>query len=110
MMTSMNTSIYKNAVLYFIKYCNNQYLHKTKLNKLMYYFDFISYRDNKKSATGDQYVHQEYGPVPSKIDDVIISLKSDGVIGTEAVPYNAREMINFSILQEKKLDESVFSS
>ena len=51
---------YKNAVLFFIKYCNNQYLHATKLNKLLYYLNFVYFRDDKKSVTGDVYIHQGY--------------------------------------------------
>ncbi len=101
---------YKNAVLYFIKYCNNQYLHATKLNKLLYYLDFIYFRDHQKSITGDTYIHQGYGPVPTRIDEVLAKLKSEGAIDTEAVPPNDVEMINFNLKDESKFDESVFSS
>ncbi len=104
-----NERIYKNAVLYFIKYCNNQYLHATKLNKLLYYLDFIYFRDHQKSVTGDKYIHQGYGPVPARIDEILTQLKSDGAIDTEAVPYNDAEIINFHLKDESKFDESVFS-
>ena len=106
----LNERAYRNAVLYFIKYCNNQFLHATKLNKLLYYLDFVHFRDHKKSVTGDVYIHQGYGPVPSQIDEILSNLKKEGVIGTEAVPYNGEEMINFSIKENVKIDESVFSS
>lgn len=105
----INERIYENAVLYFIKYCNNQYLHKTKLNKLLYYLDFIFYRDHKKSVTGDIYIHQEYGPIPAKIDEILMSLKSKDIIDTEGVPYNDSELINFSLKNESEFNESVFS-
>ncbi len=59
---------YKNAVLYFIKKCNNSFLGATKLNKLVYYLDFLSYRDRKKSVTNDVYCSKQYGPVPKSID------------------------------------------
>ncbi|MFA6340619.1 MAG: Panacea domain-containing protein [Candidatus Paceibacterota bacterium] len=100
---------YKNAVLYFIKYCNNQYLHATKLNKLLYYLDFIFFRDHGRPVTGDVYIHQGYGPVPSTIDEVLTKLKSDKIIDTEAKPYNGEEMINFLLKDDSKFDESVFS-
>lgn len=105
----INERLYKNAVLYFIKYCNNQYLHATKLNKLLYYLDFVHFRDHKKPVTGDVYIHQGYGPVPSQIDEVLTTLKSEGSIDTKAMPYNDEEMINFSLKNESKPDESVFS-
>ena len=100
---------YKNAVLYFIKYCNNQYLHATKLNKLLYYLDFIYFRDHAQSVTGDRYIHQGYGPVPTHIDEILTTLKSEGTIDTESVPHNDSEMINFKLKDNSKLDESVFS-
>lgn len=101
---------YENAVLYFIKYCNNKYLHATKLNKLLYYLDFISFRDHKKSVTGDVYIHQGYGPVPSHVDEILTKLKTDGAIDTEAVPFNDGEIINFSLKDPSLFDESVFSA
>lgn len=106
---TINERNYSNAVLYFIKYCNNQYLHATKLNKLLYYLDFVFFRDHKKSVTGDVYIHQGYGPVPSKIDEVLANLKKTGAIDTKAIPYNGEEMINFSLKDNSKLDENVFS-
>lgn len=107
--TKINERLYENAVLYFIKYCNNQYLHKTKLNKLLYYFDFISFRDYKKSATSDVYIHQEYGPVPANVDEILTVLKSEGAISTEVVAYKDGELIKFEIKNDIKIDESVFS-
>ncbi len=106
----MNDKLYKNAVLYFIKYCNNQYLHKTKLNKLLYYLDFISVRDHKKSVTGDIYTHQEYGPVPAHADEILTALKIGGAIDTEIASFKDGELINFTLKDESQFDESVFST
>src|SRR3989338_6167326 len=101
---------YKNAVLFFIKYCNNQYLHATKLNKLLYYLDFIYFRDHKKSVTGDVYIHQGYGPVPSRVDEILAGLRNEGAIDTEAVSHNDVERINFSLKDISQFDETVCSS
>jgi uncharacterized phage-associated protein len=106
----VNERLYKNAVLYFIKYCNNQYLGKTKLNKLLYYLDFIWFRDNKTSITGDIYVHQEYGPVPAHSEEILADLKSEGAIDAEAIAHKDGEKIKFKIKNEKLFDENVFSS
>jgi uncharacterized phage-associated protein len=107
---NIDEKAYRNAVLYFIKYCNNRYLHATKLNKLLYYLDFVYFRDHKKSVTGDIYIHQGYGPVPATIDEILTKLKSEKIIDTESKPYNGEEMINFSLKNGSKFDESVFSS
>lgn len=105
----VNESLYKSAVLYFIKYCNNQYLGKTKLNKLLYYLDFISFRDNKAPVTGDIYIHQEYGPVPAHIDEILTDLKTEGAIDAKVIPHKDGEKIKFEIKNEKLLNENIFS-
>lgn len=105
----INELVYENAVLYFIKYCNNQYLHSTKLNKLLYYLDFIYFRDHKKSVTGDVYIHQGYGPVPSRVDDILALLKNNGAIDTDAVSYKDGELIQFKLKDPKIFNEEIFS-
>lgn len=105
----LDKRLYKNAVLYFIKYCNNKYLGVTKLNKLLYYLDFISYRDRGKSFTGDAYIHDQYGPVPASIGEVLTTLKSDGAIDASAVSYKDGEKIRFEIKDATQFDEKIFS-
>ncbi|MDO8469675.1 MAG: Panacea domain-containing protein [bacterium] len=105
----LNERAYRGAVLYFIKYCNNQYLHATKLNKLLYYLDFIHFRDHKTPVTGDVYIHQGYGPVPSRVDEVLARLKGEGVIDTKGVDYKDGEVVLFELKDPDALDESVFS-
>ncbi len=82
-MDSKHLKKYRNAVLYLIKNCNNQYLGDTKLNKLLYYLDFISRRDYKKTVTGDTYLHLEFGPVPKRVREVVSVLLGEGKIGRE---------------------------
>lgn len=101
---------YKNAVLFFIKYCNNQYLHATKLNKLLYYLDFIHFRDHKKPVTGDVYIHQGYGPVPSRMNEILTALKNEDIIDTKVVDYKDGELVHFELKSPEKLDESIFSA
>jgi uncharacterized phage-associated protein len=100
----INYEKYKNSLLYFIKYCNNQYLGATKLNKLAYYFDFINYRDNKVSATGDTYIHMDYGPVGSEVNEVLSILQKENRIETERVPYEDNGTFHFKALSEPDLD------
>lgn len=71
---------YKNALLYFISRCGNEKLGKTKLNKLFYYLDFISYRDRKKSITGEKYVHLPMGPFAQKLEKVIKEAEKEKLI------------------------------
>jgi len=101
---------YKNAVLYFIKYCNNKYLGLTKLNKLFYYLDFVSFRDTGKSVTGDTYIHQQFGPVPAHLDEILASLKKENKIDARSISVNHdKEKIEFDLVDDIAPDESVFT-
>lgn len=51
--------------------CFNRSIYKTKLMKLLFYSDFMHYKKYRKSITGLQYVHQNYGPVPDNYEFVL---------------------------------------
>jgi uncharacterized phage-associated protein len=68
----INKEKYINALLYFISQCSNEKLGVTKLNKLFYYLDFISYRDRKESVTGEKYIRLPMGPFASNLQNVIL--------------------------------------
>ncbi len=104
----INKNKYKNSLLYFIKYCNNRYFGATKLNKLLYYLDFISYRDKKQSVTGDLYVNKDFGPVPSLVDDILSELREDKKLKVERVEYGEKGTFVYEALQDPDL--SVFNS
>ena len=108
---NVNKSKYIAALLYFISYCNNKYLGVTKLNKLFYYLDFIYYRDNKKSITGDKYISQKYGPVPSNLTTILDSAKKDGLlqIDEESFSINGEEIKKIKYLTKEKPDMNVFN-
>ncbi len=54
-----------NAIIYFVK--NTKDCKKTKLFKLLYYLDFIHFKQHGLSVTGYNYISMPYGPVPSKL-------------------------------------------
>ncbi len=51
-----------NAIIYFVK--TTKYCGKTKLLKLLYFIDFMHFRQTAKSVTGLDYHAWEMGPVP----------------------------------------------
>lgn len=69
---ALNKEKYINALVYFVSKCGNEKLGITKLNKLFYYLDFISFRDRKISVTGETYVRLPMGPVASNLKKKII--------------------------------------
>jgi uncharacterized phage-associated protein len=54
-----------NALVYFLK--NTRSCGKTKLFKLLYFLDFIHFRETGKSVTGLNYYACEKGPVPQDL-------------------------------------------
>jgi len=53
---------------------------KTKLLKLLFYSDFLSYKRHRMSLTGTVYAKGPYGPVPDNFDVLLGFLQSQGVI------------------------------
>ena len=53
-----------NMILFFASEINR--LFKTKLMKLIFYSDFVNFRDNTLSITGLKYIKNYYGPTPIK--------------------------------------------
>jgi uncharacterized phage-associated protein len=60
---------------------NTEGLYVTKLLKLFYYLDFISYKLRGASVTNDVYFKFQYGPVPSAIKNEIDTLVVENIMG-----------------------------
>ncbi len=43
-------------------------LYQTKLNKWMFYADFLAFKRYQQSITGSRYIRLSYGPVPNRYD------------------------------------------
>ncbi len=70
---SFNKEIVKSVILF---YAEQLKPFKTKLNKLLFYTDFVHFRKYSKGITGLKYAAFQYGPVPDKYD-VLFGLMSD---------------------------------
>lgn len=91
----------KNVMLYFIgKY---KRVFQTQMNKLLFYVDFLSYRESGHGITGLSYFANNFGPVPqnwdkvfSLTDDVIKEVVNcdngnEGYILTSTMPFDEQE-------------------
>ena len=93
----------KNILLYFIEKSNGVFF--TKMNKLLFYADFMAYRVTGKGMTGLAYKAIAHGPVPvrwdriysfyDEIDQEIVQFP-DGRAGTKLVSKLAPDMADFS--------------
>ncbi len=66
--TALSISKIKNILLYFIEKKNGVFI--TKMNKLLFYTDFLSYRERGKGMTGLRYKAIQHGPVPVRWDRI----------------------------------------
>ena len=73
----------KNVILYLLDKCGNTF--NTKMNKLLFYTDFLSYKLYGQGITGLSYNAIQYGPVPLRWDRVYSLI--DG-IETELIEFN----------------------
>lgn len=58
----------KNIMLYILEKCGEVWY--TKMNKLLFYIDFVSYREQGAAMTGLAYKAISYGPVPDRWDKI----------------------------------------
>jgi hypothetical protein len=60
---------------------------KTKLNKLLWYSDFLHYRHHSLSISGATYVHLQYGPVPDSYTVYLSTLCEGGALNIHEVDF-----------------------
>ncbi|MEQ1716521.1 MAG: Panacea domain-containing protein [Hyphomicrobium sp.] len=80
----------------------------TKLNKVLWFSDARAYEALGQSVTGETYIREKFGPVPSHIDDVVDSLVRQGQIQRWSERYFDREVRRFSAHQPP--DTTCFSA
>ena len=56
-----------NAILYFCKNTNKKQLYQTKIFKLLYFLDFLHFKEVGRPVTDLEYYAWDYGPVPTKL-------------------------------------------
>lgn len=103
-----NLDRFEAAILFFCGSLENVF--KTKLNKLLWYFDFYSYKRQLRSATGAIYVHLPYGPVPDNYDFYLANLIKEQALESIEVVFDKENEIAgelFRALEEP--DTSLFS-
>lgn len=65
---ALSISRIKNILLFFIEKGHGVFV--TKMNKLLFYTDFLSYRERGKGMTGLRYKAIQHGPVPVRWDRI----------------------------------------
>ena len=80
------------AMLYrIINKCQNNGIYKTKLNKLLFYCDFLAFTNLGKSITGSCYTHEHYGPCPQDFQSLLGVMSDHGFISIELKSYKTTD-------------------
>jgi len=96
---------FESVILYFCSKIDLVY--KTKLNKLLWYFDFITFRHLGRSATGASYVHLPLGPVPDNYDFFLADLIRRDALEANEIIFDVEKGVAgewFKALQKPDLD------
>ena len=74
----------RELILYVSQKCADQTgFGSTKLNKILYFADFISYKATGKPITGVEYQRLQWGPAPRRMKPVLDSMKDSGALGMQ---------------------------
>ena len=95
----------KNIMLYILDHCSNVWY--TKMNKLLFYADFLSYREYGMAMPGLSYRAINYGPVPEKWERVYSEFQEINQDLSKAGNYTgyiltSSEKPNLSVISEEE--------
>jgi putative zinc finger/helix-turn-helix YgiT family protein len=100
---------YKNMILYLVKRLNS--VLKVKLNKLLWYCDFLHFKETSVSITGTQYFRLPLGPVPNNYDLITDIMQRERLLDKNEPLFQTKDGIvpgdEFVALVEP--DKSLFS-
>lgn len=76
----------------------------TKLNKVLFFADFLHFRKTGRPITGAEYVKQEHGPVPSAINAIKQRLLQNGSAAEREEPTGIYTQRRLLALRDANLD------
>jgi len=82
-------------------------MYVTKLAKLMFYADFLHYREQTTSITGLAYAHAPQGPIPDKYERIRADLIENGIVRVEE--RNGAEWSGEVLVAQREANREVFS-
>jgi putative zinc finger/helix-turn-helix YgiT family protein len=99
----------KNMILYLVKRLGG--VLKVKLNKLLWYCDFLYFKESSVSITGAQYVRIKLGQVPDHYELIFANMIHEGLIDKSEIPFQTKDgtQQGEEYATVVKPDESLFS-
>lgn len=82
-----NVPKFKELVLYVSQKCaNDPRFGSVKLNKILYFSDFLAFAHYGEPITGMEYFKLQHGPAPRRLVPIREQMKRDGDLGIQALP------------------------
>ena len=101
-----STTRLKNLLLYVLRQMGDTL--QTKMNKVLFYIDFLSYRDRGMAISGLAYNAIDFGPVPQRWDRVFsafdeVEPQPRSVFGQESIALTTGKEADTSCFSDKEL-------
>ena len=98
----------EHMILYLVKHLNGEFI--TKLNKMLWYCDFLHFKETSVSITGAQYVHLQYGPVPNSYDFITDMMQCERLLDKKEIIFDTEEdVVGEKLTALVEPDEGIFS-
>src|SRR3954469_10057092 len=79
MVIQPNDRKFRELILYISQRCEQDpNFGKTKLNKILFYSDFLTYAHTGEPITGQEYMRIQHGPGPRKLKPTLVDMKEKG--------------------------------
>ncbi len=79
-------------------FCSELEVYATKLNKLLFYSDFLHYRENTVSITGALYAHAPWGPVPDDFRTLLAMMEEElSIFQSEEKIFEGKDYIGVTL-------------
>jgi hypothetical protein len=99
---------FRELILYLARSSENDpHFGATKLNKQLFYVDFLAYRQWGEPVTDQRYQKLPYGPAPRGLKPVVETLLAEGLCASASRSHHGYEQKRLMALREP--DVSVFS-
>lgn len=98
---------FENMVLYLTQRLEGAL--KTKINKLLWYVDFLNFKEFSVSITGSRYVHLPFGPIPDNYELIFANMIHENLLEVNEVIFDAEDdIVGENLVALTDSDESAF--
>ncbi|MEN9549184.1 MAG: hypothetical protein RIR12_1775 [Bacteroidota bacterium] len=103
---SLQVNKFKNVLLYILERCAGKpNVGETVLYKLLYFSDFNYYELYEEHLTGAKYRKLPYGPVPQKLDSIVLQMIDKGQLQRVKTAYHGHPQTRYLPLVKADLTE-----